>query len=169
MAGNVREWTASAIGEERVILGGSWNDPYYIAGVADSSTSPLDRSASNGMRLAITHDEPALAERVRAPLESRTTASPMLPQNPVADDVYAAYSRAFDYDPTSLNAVLEVTHPTRVWVRERIQLDAAYGAEKMLLHLYLPTNAEPPYQTVVYWPGWEHFVDLLQILRVPHR
>jgi dienelactone hydrolase len=56
-----------------------------------------------------------------------------------------------------LNAVLEVTHPTRVWVRERIQLDAAYGAEKMLLHLYLPTNAEPPYQTVVYWPGWDTF------------
>ena len=44
-----------------------------------------------------------------------------------------------------------------MWVRERIRLNAAYGAEQMLLHLYLPTSAQPPYQTVVYWPGWDTF------------
>jgi pimeloyl-ACP methyl ester carboxylesterase len=27
----------------------------------------------------------------------------------------------------------------------------------MLLHLYVPTTATPPYQTVVYWPGWDTF------------
>ncbi len=27
----------------------------------------------------------------------------------------------------------------------------------MVLHLYLPTSGVPPYQTVVYWPGWDTF------------
>ncbi len=157
MAGNVREWTASAIGEQRVILGGSWNDPYYIAGVADSSASPLDRSAGNGLRVAITRDDPTTTEQVRAPLTSRTTASPELQRQPVSDDVYAAYSRAFHYDSTPLGAVVAGRDNTHVWVRERIRLDAAYGAEQMLLHLYLPTTGAPPYQTVVYWPGWDTF------------
>lgn len=157
MTGNVREWTASAIGDERVILGGSWNDPYYIAGVADASAPPLDRSATNGFRLAVTHDEPAVADRVRAPLKSRTTASPRLQQEPVSDDVYAAYSRVFHYDHKPLNAVVEATEETRVWVRERVRLDAAYGAEQMSLYLYLPVRGTPPYQTVVYWPGWDCF------------
>jgi DNA-binding winged helix-turn-helix (wHTH) protein/formylglycine-generating enzyme required for sulfatase activity/dienelactone hydrolase len=157
MTGNVREWTASAIGDERVILGGAWSDPYYIAGVADSSAPPLDRSPSNGVRLALTHDDAAVAEQLRAPLQTRTTASEVGHQEPVGDDVYAAYSRAFDYDRKPLNAVVESTDPTRVWVRERIRLDAAYGEEHLLLHLYLPTVGTPPYQTVVYWPGWDTF------------
>ncbi len=25
------------------------------------------------------------------------------------------------------------------------------------MHLYLPVNTAPPYQTVVYWPGWDTF------------
>jgi formylglycine-generating enzyme required for sulfatase activity/dienelactone hydrolase len=157
MAGNVREWTASALGSERIILGGSWNEAYYIAGVTDSSAPPLDRSASNGFRLAMTGDDPAIAAQARAPLQSRTTVSPVLRQEPVSDDVYHAYSRVFDYDRRPLNPAIESTHPTRVWIRERIRLDAAYSDEQMRLHLYLPTGGSPPYQTVVYWPGWDTF------------
>jgi class 3 adenylate cyclase len=157
MAGNVREWTATAIGDARVILGGSWNDPYYIAGVSDTAASPTDRSAGNGIRLAITSDEPTVAAAVRAPLATRTTAAPALAKEPVSDDVYAAYGRVFDYDQGPLNASVDATHTTHVWTRERITFDAAYGGERMLLYLYLPTTSSPPYQTVVYWPGWDTF------------
>jgi formylglycine-generating enzyme required for sulfatase activity len=41
MVGNVREWTASSLGDEKIILGGNWNDPYYIAGTIDAS-APID-------------------------------------------------------------------------------------------------------------------------------
>ena len=157
MAGNVREWTATAIGDERVILGGSWNDPYYIAGVGDTSTSPLDRSPGNGIRLALTADEPAVAAAVAAPLAARSTAAAAIAKEPVTDDVYAAYSRVFDYDRGPLNAVVESTHATHAWTRERVTFDAAYGAERMLALLYLPAGSAPPYQTVVYWPGWDTF------------
>jgi len=159
MAGNVREWTATSIGDSdsRVILGGSWNDPYYIAAVRDTAARATDRSPGNGIRLAITMDEPTVAAAVRAPLATRTTAAPTLAREPVSDDVYAAYGRVFDYDQGPLSPSVEATHATHVWTRERISFDAAYGAERMLLYLYLPTSGAPPYQTVVYWPGWDTF------------
>ena len=157
MTGNVREWTLTAIGDERVILGGSWNDPYYIAGTSDTSAPPEDRSPGNGIRLAMTQDDPVIAARLRAPITARTTASPVVRQAPVSDAIYEAYSRVFDYDRGPLNVSVEGTDTTRVWIRERIRFDAGYGNERMLLHLYLPTVGAAPYQTVVYFPGWDTF------------
>jgi hypothetical protein len=156
LTGNVREWTSSAIGEERVILGGSWHDPYYIAGTTDTSAPPLDRSPGNGVRLAILRDDPAVAALLRAPLQ-RSTVSSANVQEPVSDEVYAAYARVFDYGRGPLNPSVERTDRNRVWSRERIHFDAGYGAERVTLHLYLPASGAPPYQTVVYWPGWDTF------------
>lgn len=157
MPGNVREWTATAIGDEKIILGGSWNDPYYIASTRDTSASPLDRSPGNGFRLAITHDAPAVAARVRAPMKARSTVSPELTRRPASDDVYAAYGRMFDYTRGPLNASIEATAATRIWTRQRIVFDGGYGNERIPVHLYLPTVGSPPYQTVIYWPGWDTF------------
>jgi eukaryotic-like serine/threonine-protein kinase len=156
MTGNVREWTSTAIGDERIILGGSWNDPYYIAGTPDTSAPPADRSAGNGIRLANARDEPAVAARLRAPI-ARSTVSSASVEQPVSDAVYAAYGRVFDYSRGPLNPSVEAVAHTRVWSRERIKFDAGYGAERMLLYLYLPTSGSPPYETVVYWPGWDTF------------
>jgi eukaryotic-like serine/threonine-protein kinase len=157
LTGNVREWTATAIGAERVVLGGSWNDPYYIAGTRDASAPPEDRSPGNGIRLALTRDETTIAARLRAPLTARTTGAQAISQ-PVGDSVYAAYSRVFDYDRDPLRYRLESVDSTRVWIRERISFDAAYGDERMIVHMYLPPHGRPPLQTVVYWPGWDTFV-----------
>ncbi len=157
LTGNVREWTSTAIGDERIILGGSWNDPYYIAGTTDTSAPPDDRSPGNGIRLMSSRDDPAIAARVRTPIAVRTTAAAVVEHRPVSDEVYAAYSRVFDYDRGPLNPSVDAVDTTRVWIRERVQFDAAYGTERMLLHLYVPTTGTPPYQTVVYWPGWDTF------------
>jgi dienelactone hydrolase len=157
MPGNVREWTVTALGDERVILGGSWNDPAYIAGTPDTSAPPLDRSPGNGIRLAVTKDDPAVAARVRAPMETRRTTSPELTRQPVADDVFAAYGRFFDYTRGPLNASIDTTDRTRVWTRQRVTFDAGYGSERVRLDLYLPIGVQPPFQTVVYWPGWDTF------------
>jgi dienelactone hydrolase len=156
MAGNVREWTANAIGDERVILGGSWNDPYYVAGLHDTSAPPIDRSPGNGFRVAVARDEPGVLARLRAPIERSTVAAASVTP-PVSDAVYAAYGRVFDYTRGPLNASVDAVVRTRVWMRERITFDAGYGAERMLLYLYRPTAGSPPYQTVIYWPGWDTF------------
>jgi eukaryotic-like serine/threonine-protein kinase len=151
LAGNVREWAANEHGGGRVILGGSYNDTRNVAMSRDLSAPALDRSPGNGFRLAIIRDEPRVADRAREPLV------PLLPQTswpePVSDELFAAYSRAFAYARTALNARVEHSETTRLWTRERITFDAAYGGERMMLYLYLPTNGVAPYQTVVYWPG----------------
>ncbi len=39
------------------------------------------------------------------------------------------------------------------WIREKITFDAAYGNERMSAYLFLPKKGNPPYQTVIYFPG----------------
>jgi class 3 adenylate cyclase/pimeloyl-ACP methyl ester carboxylesterase len=155
MLGNVREWTATALGEQRLILGGGWNDDFDHAALWNTAASPLDRSATNGIRLAITADEPSVATELRAP--SPAFVAPQMPE-PVSDDVYAAYSRIFAYEPTDLRATVDARQYTRNWLRERISFDAAYAGDRMVLYLYLPVNGRPPYQTVFYWPGSAAFL-----------
>ena len=156
MTGNVREWTSSRLGAQRIILGGSWSDPYYIAGAGDTAAPPEDRSTGNGIRLAMTADEPDVAARLRAPVEARTTVSATSPP-PVTDEVYAAYRRVFDYGDKPLNASIDAVDRSRLWTRERIHIDAGYGTERLPIHLYVPTSGSPPFQTVIYWPGWDTF------------
>jgi DNA-binding winged helix-turn-helix (wHTH) protein/dienelactone hydrolase len=154
MTGNVREWTATALGNDRrVILGGAWTDPPSEVTHRNNAASPLDRSESNGLRLALTQDEPAVARRAQAPLRPPAALTPTQ-QLPVSDEAYAGYSRAFVYDlDAPLRDSIEAKDTTRLWTRERIEFDAAYGGERMVLYLYLPTSGSPPYQTVIYWPG----------------
>ncbi|MDX1561677.1 MAG: prolyl oligopeptidase family serine peptidase, partial [Gammaproteobacteria bacterium] len=157
MAGNAREWTSTAIGDEMIILGGNWNDPYYIAGMADASAPPLDRSPGNGFRLANTYDSAEARLVVSAPITTRSTASSPDQRQPVDDEIYAAYSRVFDYDRSPLNERVEEIDATRLWRREIITFDSAYGEDRVILHLYLPTSGSAPFQTVVYWSGWDTF------------
>ena len=65
LAGNVREWTATAQDDLRLILGGSYNDPNY-APFNRFAAPPLDRSPGNGFRLAIIRDDANVASRARA-------------------------------------------------------------------------------------------------------
>ena len=104
----------------------------------------------------MTADEPDVAARLRAPLEARTTVSATSPP-PVTDEVYAAYRRVFDYGDRPLNASIDAVDRSRLWTRERIHVDAGYGTERLPIHLYVPTTGSPPFQTVVYWPGWDTF------------
>ena len=67
--------------------------------------------------------------------------------------MYAAYSRVFAYDSAaSSNASIEVEQSTRLWTRQRIVFDAAYGGERMVLYLYLPSRARRPIRGHL-WPG----------------
>jgi dienelactone hydrolase len=153
LAGNVREWSWTARGGQHAILGGSFDDPTSIAMDSQRSTPlapSLNRARGNGFRLAITDDAPAVAARARAP---QLEQPPPPERDPVPAEIYAAYGRVFAYENKPLNATVDATEETRVWTRQRISFDAAYGDERMVLYLYLPKTGSPPFQTVVYWPG----------------
>ena len=157
MAGNVREWVINAEEDKRFILGGGWNDPYYVGMDMGYAQPPEDRSPTNGFRLMSTRDEQAVKAVAQLPIQPVEIRN-VMDETPVSDETFAAYQSIFNYDRTPLNASIDATVSTPIWKRERITMNAAYGDEQLVLYLFLPVNASPPYQTVVVWPGLSFFL-----------
>jgi formylglycine-generating enzyme required for sulfatase activity/pimeloyl-ACP methyl ester carboxylesterase len=151
MAGNVREWVQNPQDDARFILGGGWNDPEYSFN--DAVTSPaFDRSLENGIRLAVYPDTTNVATAA-APLAK--SFRDFSAEEPVSDEVFTVYQQMYEYDDSPLNAEIIETIESGTYVRERIELDAAYNEERLTIFLFLPTgsNASPPYQTLLFFPG----------------
>ena len=152
MAGNVREWCLNSLGDQRVILGGGWNDPLYMVQetVYDPGSMPaFDRSPTNGFRLAVSADDRSVAQRLREPVPDPEE---IVIADPVSDEVFAAYLNVFDSDPGPLNPITEETLTSRYWTRERISFSAGNAGERIALYLYLPNTRSSRYQTVMFWP-----------------
>jgi len=149
LAGNVREWTRNATGESRFILGGGWADLEYSFN--DAVTAPaFDRSALNGIRLVrYTDTTNVAAASAPLPLAFRDYRV----ERPVSDEVFEVFRQAYAYDDVPLNARLVSADTTDLWIRERWEMDAGYGGERLTTFLFLPRGFEAPYQTVVYFPG----------------
>jgi hypothetical protein len=154
--GNVREWAYNSHGDQRAILGGAWTDPLYSAQAQypltlsqTTAQPPFNRSEANGIRLALTNDEPDVAAWARLPVTTGSTTQ----SQPVSDEVFAVFKSFYDYDAAPLNARIEATEEFQYWTRERIVFDAAYEGEQMMLYLFLPKSGSAPFQTTLYWPG----------------
>jgi dipeptidyl aminopeptidase/acylaminoacyl peptidase len=74
-------------------------------------------------------------------------------EQPASDEIFDVYKERFSYDPGELNARVEWTRNADSWIHEKVSFDAPYGGERIIAHLFLPRNASPPYQTVIYFPG----------------
>jgi len=150
MAGNVTEWCWNE--EEPGLhysLGSSWNEPIYNFGAADKADG-FDRGPAKGFRLAkfidnVTDDAEMRPLR-RLPTDYNTI-------KPVSEGVYQGFLRFYTYDKTALNAKTEKSVDDHYWKREKVTFDAAYDNERMIAYLFLPKNAKPPFQTVVFFPG----------------
>ena len=152
MAGNVREWCWNETPEGRLFRGGAWSDNTYEFR-NPRQAPPLDRSARNGLRLAVYPDRSAVPEAAFAFERLGGSGESQTPP-PVSDGVFQVYKEQFSYDATPLNASVEyrVESPGG-WIRERVSFDAAYEGERVSAYLFLPTNTPPPFQTVIYFPG----------------
>jgi eukaryotic-like serine/threonine-protein kinase len=72
---------------------------------------------------------------------------------PVGDAVFAAYRSLHRYDPAPLDARTEaVENDSEHWREERVSYAAAYDGERIPATLFLPKNAIPPFQAVLYFP-----------------
>lgn len=128
MAGNVREWTFNAVGEDRSTRGGAWIDPPFAAlGLSINALPPFDRSDTNGFRLADTKDVPEVAARANRPL-TELVPRDFQAEQPVSDDVFEAYRNYYAYSREPLNVMPEPVDETTHWTRQRISFDAAYRA-----------------------------------------
>ena len=75
-------------------------------------------------------------------------------ETPASDEVFRIYRGFYAYDRTPLDAKTESRDETSpYWRKERVSFRAAYGEERVPAYLFLPRNALPPYQTVVYYPS----------------
>jgi serine/threonine protein kinase/dienelactone hydrolase len=152
MAGNVREWCSNKTQAGYVICGGAWDDAEYMYSYW-SQSPPFDRSLKNGFRCVQYMDRKKVREEAFQPIEyrKRTDYSKI---DPVSDDIFTVYKNQFLYDKTDLDAKVEERDDSPDdWIMETVSFNAAYGNERITAYLYLPENATPPYQTIIYFPG----------------
>ncbi len=151
-AGNVREWCWNETPVGKLIRGGAWSDNTYEFGVRRQAP-PMDRSERNGFRCAL-YPDPAKIPATALQFERLVEPKDLAKSPRVSDDVFRAYKEQFAYDRTDLSARVEsVEDSPDGWTEETVSFDAAYGGERVLAHLFLPKNAAPPFQAVIYFPG----------------
>jgi predicted esterase len=152
MLGNAREWTWNEMNGNRVIVGGGYDDPaYYVHHSIEDpfATSPFNRDAENGLRLAETSDPLEISTHLRAPVEPRS--APVIGE-PVDRNVLNAYLGAFDYQQRALDPASEETKESRHWTRHRVSISSHEDGERIPLYLYLPNTPATSYQVIIYWP-----------------
>ena len=123
--------------------------------VTEDARSPWDRQSNYGVRCVKLPSPPPSAAAARIVPSFRDFSK----EKPVSDEVFRAFKSLYAYDKTALNTRIEETITSEDWTQNKISFDAAYGGERVLAHLYLPKNAAPPFQAVVYFPGSFGFFD----------
>ena len=148
MAGNVKEWAANTSGEKRYILGGGWNESSYMFQQGDLR-SPWDREPAFGFR-CMRYVSP-VPETLNGPVV--ITSADRSHDPPVDDRTFQVFKSLLSYDKTDLKATLDSVTDAPHWRRENLSFQAAYGNERVILHLLLPKDVAPPYQAVFYFGG----------------
>ena len=152
MAGNVKEWCFNASGDRRYILGGASTDLSYMYEEPDARP-PFERLSTHGIRLAKYLRSEALPDALTAPIPNVSRTIDYRKARPVSDATFRIYQGLYAYDQAPLEAKIESEDDSAPdWKRQRISFNAAYGNERVPAYLFLPKNASPPYQTVVYFP-----------------
>jgi len=148
MAGNVKEWVWNGAGDRRYVLGGSWNEPSYMFHDPDAQ-NPFLRDSHIGFRCAQYVDPPPA--RTLAPIPHSEPYH--VGRSPVDDKTFQIYQRRYAYDKTPLEAKTEYRDDKyEYWIKEKVTYRTVYG-ERMAAYLYLPRQAKPPYQAVMWAPG----------------
>jgi eukaryotic-like serine/threonine-protein kinase len=149
MAGNVKEWVLNQSEGKRAILGGAWNEVTYMFTSLDAHP-PLARRESFGFRCARYPEPPDAAFTAPLPVVTRDFAR----DRPVDDETFRILKGMYSYERTDLAASVDAVDTSNPhWRREKVSFSAAYGAERVIAYLFLPANASPPHQAVVYFPG----------------
>jgi dienelactone hydrolase len=154
MAGNVREWCWNETSLGRIVAGGGFDGPTYMFLNWDHLPA-FDRSPLNGFRCVLYRERDKIPETAFRYIDARLGISrDCASEIPVPDNTFRIYKNQFLYDKKDLNAVLEMKDESSDdWIMEKVTFDAVYGDQRMIAFLFLPRNALPPYQTLIFFPG----------------
>lgn len=152
LAGNVREWcyNGNGINGENYIVGGGWNDPAYSFHGAGTQPS-IDRSLSNGFRCIKKLPGDTTFNYLSGPVIQPF--NDYYKEKPVDDKTFNIFLRQYSYDKTPLNSKVITLSDSGIWKVEKVIIDAAYNEERFDIYLYIPRNTQPPFQTIIYFPG----------------
>jgi dienelactone hydrolase len=150
MAGNVREWCSNQSADgSQFALGGAWNDPSYQFTDPDAR-SAFERAAETGFRCA--RYPSSLTADLTAPVHREFR--DYTREKPVDDELFGAYKSLYAFEPSGLKSSVDaVNDSSPYWRVETVSFQAAYGNQRMAAYLFLPRNASPPYNPMVYFPG----------------
>jgi eukaryotic-like serine/threonine-protein kinase len=150
-AGNAREWCSNAAGDGRAIMGGACDDPSYLTGLI--SRDPYERNLTTGFRCMAPLEAGAAIESLERPLR-RAPAVDWNRVEPFGEAVWSTWLRFLSYEKKPLEARQELKDESQpYWRMEKVSFTTAYGVERMPAYVFLPRNASPPFQAVVFWPG----------------
>ena len=157
LAGNVREWCWNDTDYGKLLRGGAWNNNTYSYGSLRQAPA-FDRDESNGFRCVIYPEIDSIPKMAFDPLPEDEFLELKYDLNQVSDEIFEVYRDFYDYDRSSLDhEVLSHEEDEKDWILEKVAFNTAYGAERMQGYLFLPKNASPPFQVVVYVPGSASF------------
>jgi dienelactone hydrolase len=74
-------------------------------------------------------------------------------EKPVDEKTFTIFLRQYAYDKSPLNDKVQAIADSGIWKVEKVTMDAGYGNDKLIIYLFLPKDAKPQYQPVVYFPG----------------
>ncbi len=152
LAGNVREWCSNDTSLGKLVRGGAWSDNTYSFAEL-SQAPPMFREPGYGFRTVL---YPGGAKEPQAAFAEVSTkrSKDFDKEEIVSDEIFEVFKRQFDYDNLDLNTKPEsLDDSSELWTLERVSIDTTYGNDRMIVNLFLPKNASPPYQTVIYFPG----------------
>ena len=151
MAGNVKEWCWNTAGAKRYILGGAWNEPVYMF----RTMLTRDHHSRATPPSAFAASEPIGPRNIHAGVtgDAALPSRDLRNMTPVSDAVFEAWKSIYSFDHGNLAAtVTAVDDSSAEWRLEQVSYGAAYGDERIPAYLFLPKNAKPPYQTILYFP-----------------
>jgi len=149
LPGNVSEWNFNARADYRAVLGGNYREPsyfyndiYYI--------SPWTRSDRIGFRCIRYINDTLKQELTVADPDPIRDFSKV---KSVSDEVFEVYLNRYTYEKAELNPRVNARIDSTDWILESVFVDVPYEDLPLQILIYLPTNCESPYQSVIYWPG----------------
>ena len=157
LAGNVREWCWNDTEFGKLIRGGAWNNNTYSFGAYQQAPA-FNRDETNGFRCVIYQDIDSIPGTAFNPMPKSELTDLDYSFDPVSDEVFDIYKQSYNYDKSALDyEVLNQNESNEDWILEKVAFNTAYGNERMQGYLFLPKNASPPFQVVVYVPGSASF------------
>ncbi len=152
MAGNVREWCLNDSSLGKLVRGGAWDDNPYAFG-ALKQAPPMMRKPGHGFRTMQYIARDSVPPSAFGVVPTNPTVD-YAAHEPVSDEVFDVYLNQFAYDHGALDERPEsVDDSNPDWTLERVSVATPYGDERMIINLFLPKKAAPPFQTVIYFPG----------------